>query len=279
METASMSSLLYADEERVRNELRAGVSIEKSRENCVKLLSDELGTMLLRYNAACGADRMRQAAADCVTATAKDQLELLLAGEAEKKASRRQQTPGGAYGLLAAVVLCVAAVVLVPRIPIAGYVCLAFAVLSAYLSGRIWYKERQIDVRATLDPERVWAVMCKTAENMDRKIEDLTARDWARESSGEPAPGGGAFPDQAELQLFADLLEAEYAGSGDFALRQLRKIPPYLAGRGVTLVDYSEEREDLFELLPSKTRTATQRPAIFAGNELLMMGKATVQEE
>ena len=279
MDKTSMSGLLRADEERVRNELRAGVSIEKNRENCLKLLSDELETMLLRYNAACGGNGMRQAAADCVTATAKDQLELLLAGEAEKKASRRQQTPGGAYGLLAAVILCVAAVVLITRIPVAGYICLACAVLSAYLSGRVWYKEREIEVRATLDPERVWAVMCKMAETMDRKLEDFSAQDWTRERKGESAAEGGAGLDQAELQLFADLLEAKYTGSGDFALRQLRKVPPYLTGRGVTLVDYSEEREDLFELFPSKNRTTTQRPAILTGNELLMMGKAAVQEE
>lgn len=280
METTSMSGLLQADGERVRNELRAGVNIEKNRESCLKLLSDELGTMLLRYNAAYGADSMRQAVADCVTATARDQLELLLTGEAEKKASHRQQTAGGAYGLLAAVLLCVAAAVLLTRIPIAGYICLACAVLSAYISGRVWYKERQVDVRATLDPERVWDVFSKTAETMDRKIEDFSAQDWIRESKGDlTAHGENAALDRAALELFAGLLEAEYTGSGDFALRQLRKVPPYLTGQGVTLVDYSQEREDLFELFPSKKRTATQRPAILEGNDLLMMGKATVQEE
>ena len=232
----------------------------------------------MRYNAAYGADSMRQAVADCVTATARDQLELLLAGEAEQKASRRQQTPGGAYGLLAAVILCVAAAVLIPRIPIAGYICLACAALSAYLSGRIWYQEREFTVRATLDPERVWAVMSRTAETMDRKIEAFSAQDWAGESGGELTAEGGALLDQTELKLFADLLEAKYTGSGDFALRQLQKVPPYLTRRGITLVDYSEEREDLFELFPSKNRTVTQRPAILEGNELLMMGKAAVQE-
>lgn len=275
---ASMSGLLRADEERVRNELRAAVSIEKSRESCLQLLREELGALLLRYNAACGADKVRQAAADCATATARDQLELLLAGEAETKTSRRQQTPGGAYCLLAAVALVAAAVALLSRIPIAGYACLAGALVSAYLSGRVWYKERQVTVRATLDPERVWAVMSRTAETMDRKIEELSAQARAQERR-EKQGDGGAPLDQAALALFADLLEAKYAGSGELALRQLKKIPPYLDGQGVTLVDYSEEREDLFELFPSKNRTATQRPAILAGNELLMMGKATVREE
>ena len=280
MEKTSMASLLKADEERVCNELRAGVSIEKNRESCLKLLSDELGTMLLRYNAAYGADKMRQAAADCVTATARDQLELLLAGEAEKKVSRRQQTSGGAFLLLAAVILCVATAVLITRIPVAGYICLACAGLSAYVSGRVWYKERQVTVRATLDPERVWAVMSKTAETMDRKIEDFSAQEHARESKGElTAEGEHAPMDQPALELFADLLEAKYSGSGDFALRQLKNVPPYLLKQGITLVDYSEEQEDLFELFPSKNKTATQRPAILAGDKLLMMGKATVQEE
>lgn len=280
MEKTSMSNLLKADEERVRNELRASVSIEKNRENCLKLLNDELGTMLLHYNAAYGADRMRQAVADCVTATAREQLELLLAAEAEKETSRRQQAPGGAYGLLLAVLLCVTAVVLITRIPMAGYICLACAVLSAYISGRVWYKERQVTVRATLDPERVWTVMSKTAETMDRKIEDFSAQNHVREGKVELTAGSGdTHLDQEALKLFADLLEAKYVDSGDFALRQLKNVPTYLTRQGITLVDYSEEQEDLFELFPSKNKTATQRPALLVGNELLMMGKATVQKE
>lgn len=276
MEKTSMTSLLQADEERVRNELRANVRIEKNRENCLKLLSDELGTMLLRYNAAYGADRERQAIADCVMATARDQLELLLAGDAEKEASRRQPAAGGAYALLLAVILGVAAAVLMPRIPMAGYICLACAALSAYVSGRVWYKERQVTVRATLDPERVWAVLSRTAETMDRKIEEFSAR----EGEGERTAGSGDRPmDPAALELFADLLEAKYSGSGDFALRKLKNITPYLLKQGVTLVDYSEEREELFELFPSRNKTATQRPAVLKGNELLLMGKATVQEK
>ena len=188
MEKTSMAGLLKADEEQLRNELRAGVSVEKNREGCIKLLRHELETMLLRYNAAYGADRMRQAAADCVMATARDQLELLLAGEAEQKVSRRQQTPGGAYGLLAAVILCVAAAVLLTRVPVAGYVCLACAVLSAYVSGRVWYKERQVTVRASLDPEHVWAVLSRTAETMDRKLEEFTAQDWTGTEQTAEAP-------------------------------------------------------------------------------------------
>ena len=76
---------------------------------------------------------------------------------------------------------------------------------------------------------------------------------------------------------YLDRLEALYAGNGAFALRQLGKLPAYLEKRGVELAEYSEETAELFELLPSRNQTMTQRPALLAGEKLLLSGKATEQ--
>jgi len=40
-------------------------------------------------------------------------------------------------------------------------------------------------------------------------------------------------------------------------------------------VDYSPETADLFELLPTKRSSATQRPALVSGETLLLAGRAT----
>ena len=68
MEQTTMQSLLASDEERLRNTLRAGQSVDQSRELGVRTLSDELGALLLRYNASCVDDPERQAVADAMTA-------------------------------------------------------------------------------------------------------------------------------------------------------------------------------------------------------------------
>lgn len=279
MAQTSMLGLLKADESQVRNGLRASKNIDKSTETCAKLLNNELGSMLRRYNAAYENDKMRQALAECVTATAREELELLLAGEIKKENSRRQRTANGIFDLAFAFVLCVAAMLLITRIPLASYFCLALAVLCAYIAGLVWYKGQPVSASVTLDPELAWNALRKTAETMDRKIEEFSAQDWTPDHQETlHAEGEEASLDPETLALFSDLMEARYMGNGDFALRQLAKLRPYLIKHGITPVEYSVGKEDLFDLLPSKNRTTTQRPAMMSGNELLMKGKATIRE-
>ena len=47
---SSFDSLLRADEEKIRNELRADASIDQSRKQSVDRLSELFSGMLLRYN-------------------------------------------------------------------------------------------------------------------------------------------------------------------------------------------------------------------------------------
>ena len=81
------------------------------------------------------------------------------------------------------------------------------------------------------------------------------------------------------MTLSGDLLEALYMDNGTLALRQLRKLPPYLHRQGITLEDYDGQNAQRFELLPTKRQPGTLRPALTKGERLLLPGRATVPEE
>ena len=274
MEQTRILELLQADEDALRSTLRANRSVDKSREACAETLREELGTLLLRYNAACANDRTRQAVADGLTATARDALDLLLAGEVEQETPRRRVNAWAVVLLLAAL-LCGAGALL----PVARQVVLACFVgtlLFGFLAGRFWFTAQKPGVRAVVDPEAAWFALKKTAETMDRKLDEIAAVE--REQEGKSAAGASADPlSREELALFSDLLEALYAGSGPFALRQLAKIPAFLEKQGVELADYGDDTAEMFELLPSRNPAMTQRPALLAGDRLLVSGKATEQ--
>ena len=278
MEQTSMQALLQADEERLRHTLRANDSIEKSREHSVETLGEELGDLLLRYNAACGADRMRQALADCVTATARDSLALLKAAGAEKETARRESSGWAMLLLLIAVAAAAASILLGETMRLAAIGCAAAAVIAAFAAGRLWFHRQEVSVRPTLDPEALWLGLKRTSETMDQKIDAFCERasEWAQ--AQEKANSGEAL-DEETIRLFGDLLEALYADNGDFALRQLKKVRPCLRALGVETVDYSGENAELFELFPSKRPGLTLRPALRAGERLLLAGRATEQAE
>ena len=276
MEQTSMLDLLQADEEALRKTLRANRSVDKSREACAETLREELGTLLLRYNAACAEERTRQAVADGLTATARDALDLLLAGEVERETPRRRVNAWAVVLLLGALLCGAGALLLIARLPAAGYACLAGTLLCGFLAGRFWFTAREDTVRAVVDPEAVWFALKKTAETMDRKLDEIAAVE--REQTEKGAAGASTGPmSREELSLFSDLLEALYAANGPFALRQLGKIPAFLEKQGVALADYGDDTAELFELLPSRNPAMTQRPALLAGDKLLVSGRATEQ--
>ena len=71
MSTVTISSLLSADEERIRNELKADAIVDKNRRQSVIRLDETLSHILLRYNAAHVEDGRRQALADAEAADVK----------------------------------------------------------------------------------------------------------------------------------------------------------------------------------------------------------------
>lgn len=279
MEKTSMQALLTADEERVRNTLRAGQSVDQSRESGIRALSDELGALLLRYNAAYVDEPERQAVADAMTAAALDGLALLRAGRTELKRSGKQTRLGAPWLLLLALALAAAAVWLLPDRAPFGWGSLALAVLLAFLSGRVWTKEGEAKALSTLDPELLWDTLQNTAGTMDRKLEDFAGLLQARREQEQAASGDAPPLEQAELELLSELLEALYTANGDYALRQLRRLRPFLRDKGLETVDYSADTAELFELMPTKKEAATLRPAILHKGRLLLTGRAAAPME
>ena len=271
-----MSSLFSTEEEKLRNELKADAVIDQNRKQSVDRLTAALDRVLLRYNAASTDDRYRQAVADCEAAAVRDMLGLLLAGTARKEITKRRLQTGAVIALLLAVICGLVSALLVRQYYLVGCIVIAAAALFAFLSGRLWYGEREVRVHAELDPDVVWKTLKKTAETMDRKTEEFLAHQeaWTQEDAPDPVRNELSISGD-ELKLLSELLEALYAGNGEFALRQLRRIPPWLHQYGIDAVDYSNDTRELFELLPTKRESATQRPALLYGDKLLVAGKAT----
>ncbi len=277
METITLLELLTDREDDLRNTLRANASLDKSSDACAETLDKALSEILLRYNASCANAHVRQAAADSLTATARSMAALVKAGRAEKSAAARQIGGAAILLVLCAVVLCTVAVLLAQKIALASYGCMAAAVLFAYLSGRIWYKNGEVTVRASVDADALWHTLRQSVATMDSKLQELCAcveSDTAKVESGVT----GEFSPE-ELKLFAGLLEALYAKNGEFALRQLSMLPDYMESRGVSLVEYGPDTEHYFECFPTRRESATQRPAMLMKEKLLMMGKATKREQ
>ena len=54
----------------------------------------------------------------------------------------------------------------------------------------------------------------------------------------------------------------------------MKKLLPYLQSRGIEIADYDGSDPAAFELLPTKREGRTLRPAIYAGDKLLLPGRA-----
>jgi hypothetical protein len=276
MDSVNMSSLLQAEENKIRTELKADSAIDQNRRQSLDRLNEVLDRVLLRYSAANANDRKRQAVADCQAAAVRDMLGLLLAGTARKEIEKRRFRVGGVICLLLAVICGLISALLIRDYYPAGCILMAAAALFGFLAGRLWYGEREVRVHAELDADVVWKTLKKAVETMDRKSEEYLAQEetWLREQKDASSPAATSWNPET-LRLLGDLLEALYAGNGDYALRQLKKLLPWLRQQGIEAVDYSTESADLFELLPTKRASATQRPALVREGTLLLAGRAT----
>ena len=279
MDPVTMEALLSADEEKLRGELRADDMIEKSRAKSVERLRGAFGEALLRYNAANTADKSRQALADCLAAVAGDMLGLLNAGTVRSEGSGRRVRTGAVVALFIAAVFALGAAVLMKTYFLAGCGLLALCGVSIYISGRIWYTREESRVSPGLDADVVWKVVRRTGETMDAKIASYSeqARAWEAERDAKKTLSDAPL-DSEELKLMGDLLEALYADNGDYSLRQLKKLQPFLRQRGIELQEYDGTNAAAFEVLPTKKETRTLRPALMAGDRLLLSGRAAEHE-
>ncbi len=281
METVTMEQLLKAEEEKIRGEIRADTTIDQDRTQSVSRLKETLAQVLLRYNAANSGNQTRQAIADSMTAAIQDACGFLLASTVEKEISKRPLRAGAIISLLCSIICCLSSLLLFGQKLsfLFGCILMVLAIFLAFLSGRLWYGEREVQVRTGLDDDTVWKTLRKTSATMDRKIDRLCELEDARIQEARNSAGETRQKISAEeLNLLGDLLEGLYSENGEFSLRQLRKIKPYLQRQGIELEDYAANNAELFEILPSKKGAATLRPALLEGETLLLAGKATQLE-
>ena len=281
METVTMEQLLKAEEEKIRGEIRADTTIDQDRTQSVSRLKETLAQVLLRYNAANSGNQTRQAIADSMTAAIQDACGFLLAGTAEKEISKRPLRAGAIISLLCSIICCLSSLLLFGQKLsfLFGCILMVLAIFLAFLSGRLWYGEREVKVRTGLDDDTVWKTLRKTSATMDRKIDRLCELEDARIQEARNSAGETRQKISAEeLNLLGDLLEGLYSENGEFSLRQLRKIKPYLQRQGIELEDYAANNAEFFEILPSKKGATTLRPALLEGDTLLLAGKATELE-
>ena len=281
METVTMEQLLKAEEEKIRGEIRADTTIDQDRTQSVSRLKETLAQVLLRYNAANSGNQTRQAIADSMTAAIQDACGFLLASTAEKEISKRPLRAGAIISLLCSIICCLSSLLLFGQKMsfLIGCILMVLAIFLAFLSGRLWYGEREVQVRTGLDDDTVWKTLRKTSATMDRKIDRLCELEDARIQEARNSAGETRQKISAEeLNLLGDLLEGLYSENGEFSLRQLRKIKPYLQRQGIELEDYAANNAEFFEILPSKKGAATLRPALLERETLLLAGKATELE-
>ena len=281
METVTMEQLLKAEEEKIRGEIRADITVDQDRGQSVLRLKETLAQVLLRYNAANSGNQTRQAIADSMTAAIQDACGFLLASTAEKEISKRPLRAGAIISLLCSIICCLSSLLLFGQKLsfLFGCILMVLAIFLAFLSGRLWYGEREVQVRTGLDDDTVWKTLRKTSATMDRKIDRLCELEDARIQEARNSAGETRQKISAEeLNLLGDLLEGLYSENGEFSLRQLRKIKPYLQRQGIELEDYAANNAEFFEILPSKKGAATLRPALLEGETLLLAGKATELE-
>ena len=281
METVTMEQLLKAEEEKIRGEIRADTTIDQDKTQSVSRLKETLAQVLLRYNAANSGNQTRQAIADSMTAAIQDACGFLLASTAEKEISKRPLRAGAIISLLCSIICCLSSLLLFGQKMsfLIGCILMVLAIFLAFLSGRLWYGEREVQVRTGLDDDTVWKTLRKTSATMDRKIDRLCELEDARIQEARNSAGKTSQKISAEeLNLLGDLLEGLYSENGEFSLRQLRKIKPYLQRQGIELEDYAANNAEFFEILPSKKGAATLRPALLEGETLLLAGKATELE-
>ena len=153
METVTMEQLLKAEEEKIRGEIRADITVDQDRGQSVLRLKETLAQVLLRYNAANSGNQTRQAIADSMTAALQDSCSFLLAGTAEKEISSRPLRAGAIISLLCSIICCLSSLLLFGQKMsfLIGCILMVLAIFLAFLSGRLWYGEREVQVRTGLD--------------------------------------------------------------------------------------------------------------------------------
>ncbi|MBQ9015797.1 MAG: hypothetical protein IJ109_06710 [Firmicutes bacterium] len=285
-----MIELLERNKENLLTELAASKAADKA----VRILENELDRLLLTYNEQCADDRQRSAAANLLQAI---RLSLPLIDSAGETKIWETETEHGSKGrispllflfLIAALVLCGLGLLpfLLPQweagkspelikplsLLLGGLVC---AALGGTFCRRIGSTQpryrRQVEVRT--DPGKIYRTFRNAILAADQSLEEIRAMDrWDKRDQAGSIDGRPVSP--AQLELFSDLLEAEYLQDPEFALEKISQIRYYLHSQQIEAVDYTEDTQPFFNMMPGQT-ARTIRPALVADGKLLCRGIAS----
>ena len=291
-----MLDYLEKDKSQVMAQLDQAASPEKAQQ----VLSQTLQKLLFQYNEDCGEPGEREAAAYMLQ-TAQMALPLVdTAGEPKvwerpagmevSGSAKTAGTSGKSTGFLIAGVIALGVSLVAAATRSTGIlgalslpvilIALALAFVLVYLAG--YYrgapakadkkKQPLYQVEMLTDTQKAFRCLRAIVISVDQTLEQIGAGlKWEKDREGYQIEDKA---DAAQIELFANLLEAAASGDGQYALDQLEQVKYYLHTKQIEAVDYSSDTAAWFDVMPS-TRTGTIRPALVSGGKLLKKGLAS----
>ncbi len=282
----TMTEILEQNKEKLIRQLETAATPDQAR----PVLEAALDRMLYRYNELCAEDRTREAAAGMMRAvrTAVPLVNVIrdvrvwerTVSGGERKSGRLASripfllllTAGAAFA--AALLLTQAASLF--RIP-ACLILLSASALCFFLSGRFSRggqggASRERMTECIVDGEGIYRTIHSVMLVMDQNLDQVSA-DAAQDRASDNRVRASSLTD-AELSLYAGLLEASYSGDSGYAFEKLSELKYYLHTRNIDVIDYSEEHSAWFDRMPSMTE-GTLRPALASEGRLLRKGLAS----
>ena len=284
-----LQTIFEEERESIRSRLTAAESAPDAKEACTKALE----RLLYRYTEETKEEVLKTAASRMFAAAKASAALFDTAGEAEIWEREREGVPegkqkkAGAAGIvfLFAGIACLLGALLTfyqaysEMIVRGGWQLPGGLILGAFLSFFLCgllirpkkkpapdSKERKASFRT--DPEKCMRALTAVVLTIDGQLKEAEAEEKARlrRAEMEQPPF-----EEAELDLFAALLEAQAAGDGEYALEKAEDLKYLLHTKDVETVDFSAEHSDWFEKMPGDL-PGTIRPAFVWRGKLLRKG-------
>ncbi len=194
---------------------------------------------------------------------------------AQSVASAAPKKKGASFFLLLAAAIQLAAGLLaysknelILWVPMLGALILAAIGVILLRKGKPKAAMPEDDIKITLHPDvdKLLRALDAQMQAMDRSLNDFA---YLNESPG----GKSAALDEQTVDCIADLLESiAELGDDSPAMDAAKRM---LTGLGIEPVPYSEERRQLFTVLPSKSETATLAPALLSREDGRLLRRGT----
>jgi len=286
----TMQALLEKDKERIL-QLISGLD---STDAVIREMERQLSRMLYAYTEEETSEAVKEAAYQ-MTEAAKSMLSLIdSAGEAKiygrseyGKKTEEKAKPSRLFGLFLVLgLICIAlpAVYLLFKASsllgikdfITAAVLLAVGMVMLFLAGKkssvksIGKSSDDLFAESLPDGKKVYRSLLSMALVMDKNLEEVRK---SEELALKAALKDNNGIDQAEIDLFAELLEECYGEKDqEYAQEMISHLKYYLHHRLIEALDYTKENRAYFDLMPGSAGTI--RPALVMDGKLLKKGLA-----